>query len=134
MKRLSFMGAVALCALLFAGVAPAAAVAANGAPQAAGSCDGSEGVYLYDGKNYSGKCVRFPSDDADLSDQAFNNIASSVRIVGDWTATLFVDQNYGGSSSTFTHDDSDLSNNSIGDNRASAIRVQRGNVPSGNAC
>jgi hypothetical protein len=124
--------AVALCALLLAGLGPAAAVAAPGALEAA-ACTG-DGVYLYDGKNYGGRCIKLTADDTDLSDEAFNNITSSIRIVGDWTATLFVDQGYGGSSSTFTRDDPDLSDNSVRDDRASSVRIYQGNVPSENQC
>jgi Beta/Gamma crystallin len=132
MKRPIVLYMLALLAALLAGLAPAAATAAPGALEAA-SCTG-DGVYLYDGKNYGGRCIKLTADDSDLSDEAFNNITSSIRIVGDWTATLFVDQGYGGSSSTFTRDDPDLSDDSIRDNRASSIRIYQGNVPSENRC
>jgi hypothetical protein len=126
------MYTVALCALLFVSLAPATAAAAPGSFQGA-ACTG-DGVYLYDGKNYTGRCVKFTRDDPDFSDEAFNNLASSIRIVGDWTATLFVDQGYGGSSSTFTRDDPDLTDNSVRENRASSIRVAQGDVPRENQC
>src|SRR5215510_9891240 len=132
MKRPFVLYAVALCALLLASLAPMTAVAAPGSLEAV-ACTG-DGVYLYDGKNYTGRCAKFTRDDTDLSDEAFSNIASSIRIVGDWTATLFVDQNYGGSSSTFTRDDPDLTDNSIRENRASSIRVAQGDVPRANQC
>jgi hypothetical protein len=127
MRKLSWLGAVVVCVLWFAGAAPATAQSGN-------TCDGSDGVYMYDGASYTGRCVRLTADDADLSDLAFNNIASSIKIVGDWTATLYVDQNYSGDSSTFRDDDSNLNNNTVGDNRASSVRVARGNLPSGNIC
>lgn len=123
-----------LCALLLAGLAPAATVAAREAPQVARSCDGSEGVYLYESRDYAGRCIRLTEDQPDLSDDTFSNIASSIRIVGDWTATLFVDQGYSGESSTFTSNDSNLNNNSIGDNRASSARIYRGDLPAENSC
>src|SRR5262245_19391322 len=129
MRRWALYSAIALCALLLVGIAPLAAVAAPDGPQAARSCDGGEGVYLYDGKNYTGRCIRLTDDEPDLSVDAFNNIASSIRTVGDWTATLFVNQNYDGTASTFSDDDLDLSNNSIGDNSASSVRVERGEQP-----
>jgi hypothetical protein len=132
MKRSFVLYAVALCALLFASLAPVTAVAAPGPLQAV-ACTG-EGVYLYEGKDYTGRCAKFTRDDPDLSDETFNNIASSIRIVGDWTATLFVDQNYGGSSSTFMRDDPDLTDNSVREDRASSIRVAAGNVPRENQC
>jgi hypothetical protein len=132
MKRPFMLYAVTLCALLLASLAPMTAVAAPGSLQA-DACTG-EGVYLYDGKNYTGRCAKFTRDDTDLSDEAFNNITSSIRIVGDWTATLFVDQGYAGSSSTFTRDDPDLTDNSVRENRASSIRVAQGDVPRENQC
>ena len=128
------MSAIALCALMLAGIAPTATVAAKDAPLAARSCDGSEGVYLYDGKNYTGRCIRLTNDEPDLSNDAFNNVASSIRTVGDWTATLFVNQNYDGTASTISDDDLDLSNNSIGDNSASSVRVERGDQPAEHRC
>jgi hypothetical protein len=132
MKRLFVIYAVVACALLLASLAPATVAAAPGSFEAA-ACTG-EGVYLYDGKNYTGRCAKFTRDDTDLTDEAFSNIASSIRIVGDWTATLFVDQNYGGSSSTFTRDDPDLTDDSVRENRASSIRVAQGDVPRENQC
>jgi hypothetical protein len=132
MKRPFVLYAVALGALLLASLAPATATAAPSSLQAA-ACTG-EGVYLYDGKNYTGRCAKFTADDADLSDEAFNNLASSIRIIGEWTATLFVDQGYGGTSSIFTGDDPDLTDNSIRENRTSSIRVSQGDVPRENQC
>ncbi|HEY3230439.1 MAG TPA: beta/gamma crystallin-related protein [Roseiflexaceae bacterium] len=134
MRTLSLLCVIALCALLLATGQPIAIAAQSSAPLAADSCDGNDGVYLYAETQYLGACVRFTADSPDLSELSFNNVASSIRFVGDWTATLFVDQNYGGASSSFTRDDPDLSNNNIGDNRASAIRVQKGGLPSGNIC
>jgi hypothetical protein len=134
MRKLAFVSAMTLCALLLAGLAPAATVAARGTSLAARSCDGSEGVYLYESRDYNGRCIRLTEDQPDLSEDAFSNVASSIRIVGDWTATLFVDQGYSGASSTFTGDDSNLGNNTIGDNRASSARVYRGDLPPENSC
>src|SRR5262245_27006590 len=111
MKRWFSLYVVTLCALLLGGISSPALATGVSAPAAASSCDGSEGVYLYDGALYSGRCIRLIGDDIDLSDEAFNNIASSIRIIGDWTATLYVDQGYTGDSSTFTDDDSNLSDN-----------------------
>jgi len=104
------------------------------AQEAGQACDGGEGVYLYELNDYQGRCVKYTADAADLSTKAFNNITSSIRLVGSWTATLYVDQNYNGNASTFIEDDSNLSNNNIGDNRASSIRVQRGELPEANIC
>jgi hypothetical protein len=89
-------------------------------------CDGEDGVYLYENADYRGRCVKYTENEPDLSRQAFNNVASSIRIIGPWTATLYVNQEYGFESSTFADNDSNLADNTIGDNRASSIRVQRG--------
>ncbi len=133
----------AITGVLFTVIAMAAAPAAarqGGGPNAdrtalqAGTCDGGEGVYLYESPNYQGRCVKLTADVPDLSDPAFNNIASSIRFVGSWTATLFVDQSYSGESTTFTSDDADLGNNTISNDRASSARVQRGAVPAANIC
>ncbi len=102
--------------------------------QVGNTCDGGEGVYLYDETQYRGGCLKFTADVADLSTVAFNNAASSIRIIGDWTATLYVDQNYGNVASSFTRDDPDLSNDAVGSNRASSLRVQRGTTPEANRC
>ena len=98
-------------------------------------CDGGEGVYLYDQVNYGGSCIKLTDSVADLSTLGFNNIASSIRLIGNWTTALYVDQNFGGERSTFAQSDSDLSNNTIGDNRASSIGVSRGSsTPQENQC
>jgi hypothetical protein len=97
--------------------------------------DGGEGVYLYDQPNYRGRCIKLTDSYTDLSVLGFNNITSSIRIVGSWTAALYVDQNYGGARSVFTSSDPDLSNNSVGDHSASSIGVSRtGGTPAGNQC
>src|SRR5690606_14640101 len=93
------------------------------------SCDGSEGVYLYELPQYGGICARFTSDSPDLRVQNFDDIASSVRLVGNYSAELARDLNYTGAISTFTADDPDLSGDAIGDNHATSLRVMRGGIP-----
>jgi len=130
-----YLFAITLSILLLFGFAPFASPGdVWAAPLAAQSCDNSEGVYLYEHKNYEGNCIRLTADQGDLSLDGFNNVASSIRIVGDWTAVLFVDQNFAGDSSTFTRDDADLSNNSVGENTASSVRIYRGDLPPENRC
>jgi GNAT superfamily N-acetyltransferase len=129
MKKFSLL-VVLIVSMLFAAVAPAAQAAEN----AQNACDGGEGVYLYEHDDYQGRCVRFTSDVPDLSDYAFNNITSSIRIVGGWTVTLYVDQNYGNVSSTFTRDDPNLADDAVGNDRASSLRIQRRTAPVGNVC
>src|SRR3954469_9516016 len=131
MKRLSFLCLPVACAVLLAAAQPAAHAAPveRGSPQTANTCDGGEGVYLYANTQYRGDCRKLTDDVSDLSDLGFNNVTSSIRFVGEWTATLYVGQGYSGASSPFTREDSDLSNNTVGNNDASAVRVQRGRVP-----
>lgn len=105
----------------------------TGTSGTANICDGSEGVYFYDRPQYLGTCVRYTSDVADMSAQAFNNTASSLRIVGNWTATVFIDQNYRGVSTVFTRDDPDFADNTIGNGRASSAQIRRG-ADAGGAC
>src|SRR3712207_386989 len=107
MRKLYFLTAMLLCALALAG-APAQAQAAP-AFQATGSCDGGDGVYLYESPNYQGRCIKITGDVPDLSAVNFNDTASSMRIVGDWITSLFENRDYGGASSFFTDSDSNLS-------------------------
>jgi hypothetical protein len=86
-------------------------------------CNGEPGVYLFDGRNFQGLCSRFTSSVRDLAGHLIGvRTASSIRIVGGYTATL-VGKTASGVpvSSTFTASDADLGDNEIGDNRALAI-------------
>jgi hypothetical protein len=119
---------VTLLGALLVAVASLVAGTASAAPlaQQALSCDGSEGVYLYENFNFQGRCLRFTADAPDLSAFAFNNAASSVRVVGNYTGVLYVDQNYGNVASAFGADNPDLRGTLVDDNRGSAIRIIRG--------
>ncbi|HWQ16119.1 MAG TPA: beta/gamma crystallin-related protein [Roseiflexaceae bacterium] len=117
----SFLGAL----LLAAAALGAGAIMAAPTQQAA-ACDGGEGVYLYEHSDYRGRCLRLTGDAADLSAFGFNNIASSVRVVGNLTAVLYVDQNYGNVASTFGFDSPDLRGTVVDNDRASAVRLIRG--------
>jgi hypothetical protein len=101
---------------------------------AATVCDGGEGVYLYDQRDYRGRCVKLTDSYPDLSVEGFNNLAASIRIVGGWTAALYVDQSYGGALSVFTQSDPDLRDDAVGEGRASSIGVSRSGAPQQNAC
>ena len=90
-------------------------------------CDGGPGVYLYASKRYQGTCSRFTNTVGDLSAYTIgNNTASSIRLVGGYSATLYIHKTYDAkaSNSTFTTDDPDLSNDAVREDRASSIRVQ----------
>ena len=78
MKRWFSVYVVALCALLLGGISSPALAIGVSAPTAASSCDGSEGVYLYDGTSYSGRCIRLIGDDSDLSDEALYELSRRV--------------------------------------------------------
>ena len=133
MRKPYLLAALLLCVLPLAST-PALVQAA--APLAAtGSCDGGEGVYLYEHANYQGRCVKFTDGSPDLRMIGFDDIASSIHFVGSWTATLFRDLSGTGIASTFTSDDPNLADNSIGDNQATSISVQRAAaMPPANAC
>jgi hypothetical protein len=123
MRRIAYLISATLLAALALAAAPAGAAPAT---QQARSCDGSEGVYLYEGLDYTGTCLRFTEDAADLSQFAFNNATSSVRIVGNLTGVLYVDQNFANAASAFGFDSNDLRGSFVGDNRTSSLRVIRG--------
>ncbi len=96
------------------------------APPNPTDCADGEGVILYENPNHTGRCTRFTGDDSDLgNDPIGDNQASSIRIIGNYEASLYVNAGYSGSYSTFTADDPDLGNDAIGHDRASAIRVRR---------
>jgi hypothetical protein len=123
---------LALLSLMIVGAGTGTATA-----QTTVACDGTPGVYLYEHSEYRGRCVRFTESRSELSGLEFNNISSSLRIVGSWTATLYVDQDFEGSSSTFVADDPDFRGNIVGTDRASSIRVKEGTndpLPPENKC
>lgn len=90
------------------------------------NCDGGEGVYLYEDINYQGRCSKF-TNSASRPEGWFisNNSASSIRIIGRWTATLFEHADYLGVSSYYANNDPDLRNDAIGNDRVSSIKVLR---------
>lgn len=96
------------------------------APPNPTDCADGEGVILYENPNHTGRCTRFTGDDSDLgNDPIGDNQASSIRIIGNYEASLYVNTGYSGGYSTFTADDPGLGNDTIGHDRASSIRVRR---------
>jgi hypothetical protein len=94
-------------------------------PPPSGACDGSAGVYLYELKNYTGRCSRFTTDSGNASAWSIgNDQASSIRLVGGYIAVVFLDFNYGGEWNEFQIDDPDASTWFIGDNATSSVRVR----------
>src|SRR5450759_4753630 len=107
---------------------------------APGYCDGGEGVYLYQDIDYRGTCDKFTGDSAYAYDWKMgNDQASSIQMVGSWTATVYVDGNYQGGAITFNSSYSNFThlNTGLGNDNASSIRVMRGGDSSGgspNSC
>lgn len=85
----------------------------------------TDGAVLYEHANYGGNYRVFTDSDANLADDGFNDVASSLQIVGNYEVTLYAYTGYAGTSSTFTESDPDLSNDAIGDNQASSIQIER---------
>lgn len=102
--------------------------------EAAHSCNGGNGVYLYEDRNYGGRCIRLTEGVDNLAKEGFDDIISSIKLNGDWIATLYADPNYQGAMTVFTSDDPDLSDDEIRVNRASSVRVYRGRLPNENRC
>src|SRR5690606_14000353 len=98
-------------------------------PSGGNACDGQEGVYLYEHPNFQGRCLRLTSGAGDLRVFGFDDITSSIRIVGNWTATLFRDLTGSGVSQVFTQDNANLAGQPIGDNQATSVAVVRGSTP-----
>lgn len=88
-------------------------------------CDGGEGVYLYEHPIYQGRCVKFTRSARNLRDYAFDNLASSLRIVGRWRVTLNTIARGGGLDTAFAADDPNLADDLVGDNRVSSLFIQR---------
>ncbi len=90
------------------------------------NCDGGQGVYLYEHASYNGRCSKFTSDSPNPRNWYIgNDAASSIRIIGNYEATVYEHDDYHGASSTFTGDDPDFGNDTIGHDRASSIRVRQ---------
>lgn len=131
-RKRAFVAALVLALVSATGgasISHAASPSARQSLQASSACDGGAGVYLYEHEAYQGRCVRLTGDTPDLSLYSFNNLASSLRVVGEWTATLYVDQNYTGASSTFIQDDNSLVGDIVGNDRASSLTVRQGSAP-----
>ncbi|HEY3993158.1 MAG TPA: hypothetical protein VGM01_09805 [Ktedonobacteraceae bacterium] len=112
-----------------AGVTPTAT--AGGAPTAtpttaANTACVGDGVYIYQGTNYRGICEKFTSDVPQLRGSIIgSDRASSIKIVGHYSATLYVDSNYRGVFSVVTSDVPDLSRLAVGNTTLSSIRVRQ---------
>ena len=89
-----------------------------------------DGITLYEFTDFSGRCMNFTSDTMYLGNTYFgDNVASSLRVVGNWGVTLFQDPDWTGTRQEFSSNDNNLSDNQIGDNSASSLRVWRPGNP-----
>jgi hypothetical protein len=97
-------------------------------PREAG-CSDEPGVYLYQHRDYRGKCVRINTDIDQLDTTRLGgDSASSIRIIGSWTAYLYADSRYRGAFSRFTSSDPSLDDDAVANDRASSVKVGRGNM------
>lgn len=83
-----------------------------------------DGVYVYSDVNYGGVCEKFTTDVPTFRGTTVgNDTATSIKIVGHFTAILYKDANYRNSSSTITTNVPDLSQFTIGSDALSSLRV-----------
>lgn len=95
------------------------------APGGSSNCDGSSGVYLYENANYQGRCSKFTADARTPGDwYVGNDTASSIRLIGNYEATVYEHDDYQGVNSAFSGDDPDFGNDAIGHDKVSSVRVQ----------
>jgi hypothetical protein len=69
--------------------------------------------------------VKLTGDNGDLRTIGFDDIVSSVRIVGSWTATLYRDLYGSGIATTYTQSSPNVAGDPIGDNQATSAIVRR---------
>ncbi len=92
--------------------------------------DPPDGITLYEFTDFRGRCKNFTGDEMYLGNTYFgDDVASSLKIVGNWGVTLFQDADWGGQWQEFSSSDANLSDDPIGDNRASSLRVWRPGDP-----
>ncbi|HVQ38460.1 MAG TPA: hypothetical protein VMS31_13050, partial [Pyrinomonadaceae bacterium] len=94
---------------------------------AAQSCiPGRDQVALFTDDNFAGTCVTLRARDypSPSSVGMVNDSVSSVRVGADVQAVLCVDDGYGGECELFTADVPRLTGSSIGNDRASSVKVQ----------
>ena len=87
-----------------------------------------DGIYLYDGANYTGNCTKFTADESDLGLSSFNDMAASVKLAGSYgegthAVTLYEHMDYQGVQTQFGADDPDLSDDPIGSGNASSLQI-----------
>jgi hypothetical protein len=80
----------------------------------------ADGVYLYEHSNYEGKCIKLTSDVSNLIDYDFNDKISSIRIIGNYSVTVYEHIKYEGWSKTY-YDDTRYVGDSANDQISSII-------------
>lgn len=94
-----------------------------------GKCSG-DGVYLYEHTNYRGRCRKWTESDKNLTNEGFNDIASSIKFVGKYAkgkyiAILYEHAGRGGARSAYGANDTNLGNDEIGHDRVSSIHIEK---------
>lgn len=121
--------------LVVVGVLVASAFVAKNV-YADGSCPTSPtGLYLYEHVNWGGRYIRVaPFTYADNFADAqwnFNDITTSLCVVGPYRFEVCSNSNYGGSCACFTSSSSDISGTAVGNDQASSAKwvSNLGNCP-----
>jgi Beta/Gamma crystallin len=58
------------------------------------------GVYLYEHENYQGRVLHLKTSEPNLAKRNFNDITSSIRVVGEYRVTFFEHADYQGARGT----------------------------------
>ncbi|NNJ13654.1 hypothetical protein EKD04_025340 [Chloroflexales bacterium ZM16-3] len=98
------------------------------------ACDDGPGIYVYADDSYLGRCIKLTTNAPDLRIYGFDDQASSIRVVGDYTATLYRDLRFTGLASSVEGNNASLADDPIGDNQATSIQVRQGDLPDTIAC
>jgi Ig-like domain from next to BRCA1 gene/Beta/Gamma crystallin len=94
------------------------------------TCDGGEGVYIYEHDSFNGGCHKHITSSPRWGGhyRIGDNLATSIRVIGSFKATLYDLPDYQGISSAFVYDVSQLGFYAIGSDKMSSIKVEpRGN-------
>lgn len=90
------------------------------------TCLRGSGVVLYQHGNYLGGCLAFTTDGVvpNLSWHGFNDMASSVELVGGRIVWLYEHDYYRGTVSRVIRSDRDLGNDAIGHDRTTSLLIR----------
>ncbi|MEB9625386.1 beta/gamma crystallin-related protein [Bacillus cereus] len=84
----------------------------------------SEGIYLYNDANFSGKSIKLKNDQSNFKDIGMNDSVSSIKIVGPYEVIGYSDANFRGRSATLTTNHS-MSSTLISNDTMSSIKIRR---------